>query len=122
MYKLQVSVSSILLLILVGCSTEQENLDAEVQIIRTFKSIELGGSATVRYKVQNLGNQEIRGWNIYFRVSMTSGKQVQVHHGLTYDLAVGEISEELLAYGKIPEHFDDVDEPSLATLHLIEVY
>jgi hypothetical protein len=107
---------------IISCKTHEDLLEADVLILGTFKSIDLGGSATVRYQVENIGDKKIRGWNIYFRVSMESGKQVQAFHGLTYDLAIDEISDKLLAYGKIPDHFDDVDKPITATLQLIEVY
>jgi len=119
MYKLQVIVLSILLFVLVGCSTEQENLDVEVVVIRTFKISE---SAFVKYTVKNIGEGDIQGWNIYFRVSMESSKQIKAYDGLTYDLEPGQTSEQLIASGDIPDHFNDIDKPSLATLQLIEVY
>jgi len=119
MYRLQVSVLSFLVFILVGCSAEQENLDADVTVIRTYK---LGETAFVKYTVENIGEEDIRGWNIYFRVSMISSKQIKAFHGLTYGLQPGETSEILIARGDIPDHFDDVDKPSLAALQLIEVY
>lgn len=110
------------LLLLNSCNDNRNNLDAEVHITKFYKTTWQGGSATVNYQVENTGDTDIRGWNIYFRVSMKSGKQVQAFDGLTYDLEVGETSDELLAIGAIPDHFDNVDEPIKATLQLIEVY
>jgi len=53
---------------------------------------------------------------------MVSSKQIKAYDGLTYELEPGETSEILIANGDIPDHFDDVDKPSLAALQLIEVY
>ena len=109
-------------LFLIGCEDASSELDAEVHVIRTFKSIERGGSVNVRYQVENTSDIRIRGWNIYFRVSMASGQQVEAFNGLTYSLNPGEVSKELLANGKIPDHFDGADQPTIASLQLIELY
>ena len=119
MYKLQVFAIILILIILLGCSPEYGILDSNVYINKVSK---LSDKVNVQYQVENIGDKPIRGWHIYFRVSMESSKQVKAHHGLTYSLEPGEISEKLIALGDIPDHFDDVDRPSLAALQLIDVY
>ena len=104
---------------IISCDHEPNILDAEVNIIRTYK---IGETAFVKYTVENTGDKIIRGWNVYFRISMESSKQIKAHDGLTYDLEVEETSEILIASGEIPDHFNDLDKPSLATLQLIEAY
>lgn len=118
MYRLQGFIL-FMLLSMIGCTTEPSNLDSEVHIIKVNKYSE---KANVQYQVENIGAKPIRGWHIYFRVSMKSSKQVKAHHGLTYSLEPGEISAKLVATGEIPDHFDDVDVPTTAALQLIEVY
>jgi len=63
MYKLQVSVLSILLFILISCSAEQKSLDANVIIVRTYK---ISQTAFVKYKVKNIGEKDIRGVEYLF--------------------------------------------------------
>ena len=119
MYKLLYPFLILVLTIFIACSVEQNNLDSVVHIVKVTK---IGEKVHVQYQVENIGEKPIRGWNIYFRVSMESSKQIKAHHGLTYGLDAKEMSEILVARGDIPDHFDDVDKPSLAALQLIEVY
>lgn len=101
---------------------EFPELDAEVIVIRTYRSNDLGGSANVRYSVKNTSNEIINGWNIYFRVSMNSGQQIDATDGLTYILEPEETSKTLIATGKLPSYFKNEDEPASASLKFIEVY
>ena len=86
MYKLQLLVLSLILFIILGCSAEQKNLDAEVYITEFYKTSKYSNNINVMYIVDNIGEESIKGWNIYFRVSMESGNQIEASDGLTYSL------------------------------------
>lgn len=122
---LRIVISIVFFLYIVnGCSrpTEQEDLEAETHIISYYKGSNFGQKIYVKYQIENICEDSIRGWNIYFRVSMESGKQVLIHDGLTYDLEPGEVSDNIIAYSMIPDHFDDVDSPIMASLKRLEIY
>lgn len=121
MYRLQISILLIVLFLL-GCSTEQENLDAEVLINKFYKYSNYSRNVCVNYQVENVGEEPIRGWNIYIRVSMKSGNQVVAFDGLTYSLDQNEKSDELIATGTLPDHFKLEDLPINAAVKFIEVY
>ena len=112
----------IISIIFTGCNAMSDNKDVEVHIIRVFKTKDLGGSVNVRYQIENIGESNVKGWNIYFRVSMQSGKQVEASDGRTYYVFRGGISEVRIATGKIPDHYDDLDIPTVAVLQKIHVY
>ena len=106
----------------ISCSKDTNDFDVEIVIQKTYRNNSQGGSAIVKYQIINIDDEDIRGWNIYFRVSMKSGQQVVAFNGLTYNLEPGEISETLIANGRLPDHFKNSDEPITASLRFIEVY
>ena len=122
MFKLQVSVLSIILFILISCSAEQKNLDADVLINKYYKYSNYSRIVYVKYQVENTGELPINGWNLYIRVSMKSGNQVVAFDGLTYHLEQNEKSDELIATGTLPDHFKLEDLPINAAVKFIEVY
>jgi len=90
---------------IIGCKIDSNFIDAEVTIIDAYRAVGTYGTyAKVSYQVKNISKKRIKGWNIYFRVSLKSGTQVRVHHGTTYDLEPGEKSDTLIAAGYIDDN------------------
>ena len=107
---IHIALLSIILLLLSGsvvisCEDKENILEAEVNVIRAYKTSDMGGAANVKYTVENTGKMKISGWKVYFTVHMRSEPSLEVIDGTTYDLEPGEISQNQVASVIIPSHY-----------------
>ncbi|MFC1593313.1 hypothetical protein ACFL3O_00080 [Candidatus Neomarinimicrobiota bacterium] len=91
--------------VVISCEDNENNLEAEVNVIRTYKASVLGGAAKVVYTVENTGKMKISGWKAYFYVHMSYEPSLEANDAITYDLEPGEISQNQEASVKIPSHY-----------------
>ncbi len=126
-----ITLLSIILLFLSGSvviscedKDKENNLEAEVNIIRTYKSSGLGGSGTakVEYTVENTGEMNISGWKVYFIVNMTDSPGLEASDVISYDLEPGDISHNLVANAVIPDHYPYSVKPTDALFKRIELH